>query len=378
MPSISIKAIVRRYLPRLLSQMRHTRLEPDRNFSGPSFMAPHKFPLEIILRIVVFLDDTSLVALHQTNRVLFYIVSPTADQSLLAQKAHYLAEAVRLANRDNKNLLGYCGRCHELRPLTSFSISEVMALERLEYASCLLHAQLWICPHQSYDYEKRIGAYNPADFSRLGSSPRSADCEIPGCNFVFHHKYVYTKERSCLDYHIKSEIAIFRVAHQGGSSTIRDTIQRHLTKDRLQTAINTIHAPVCDHYLLSDEQVRKNFDPADLDLDDQAWRSARVPRERARTNRRSDDSCSYCRALGVQTGFRFLARAYKTYPGVRIGLYAVVLRSFGQPGRIGREQPDEHWRCHGASERRLARFRNTWTPTPDDAPYVCPDDEGRA
>src|SRR5271163_2417275 len=176
MSSMSTKAIVRRYLPRLLSQMRHTRLEPDRNCSGPSFMAPHKFPLEIILRIAVFLDDTSLVALHQTNRDLFYTVSPTADQSLRAHKARYLAESVRLANRDNKSLVGYCGRCHKLRPLTSFSISEVMALERLEYASCLLHAQLWICPHQSYDYEKRMGLRNLADFSRLGSFPRTAGC----------------------------------------------------------------------------------------------------------------------------------------------------------------------------------------------------------
>jgi hypothetical protein len=126
-----------------------------------------------------------------------------------------------------------------------------------------------------------------------------------------------------------------------------------------------------------DEQVRKNFDPADLDLDNQAWHSACVPRERARTNRSSDDSCSYCQVLGVQTGFRFPARAYKqTFSGtVMIGLYAVVLRSFGQEGRTGREQPDEHWRCHGASERRLARFRNTWTPTPGNAPYVYPNDE---
>jgi hypothetical protein len=357
-----------------------TRLKPDWNCSGPPFMAPHKFPPEIILHIAVFLDDASLMALHHTNRDLFYSVSLTADQFLRAQKAHYLAESVKLANRDNKNLQGYCWRCHRLRPLTSFSISEVMALERLEYASCLLHAQLWICPHQSYDYEKRmevLGNRMASDFSRLGSIPHRADCEVTGCNFVFHHKYVYTKEWPGLDYHIKSEIAMFRVVHQGGPGTIRDTIQHHLTKDRLQTVINMIHAPVCDHYLLSDEQVRKNFDPADLDLDDQAWHSACVPRERARTNRSSDDSCSYCQVLGVQTGFRFLARAYKqTFSGtVMIGLYAVVLRSFGQEGRIGREQPDEHWRCHGASERRLARFRNTWTPTPGNAPYVYPNDE---
>jgi len=357
-----------------------TRLESDWDCSGPLFMAPHKFPPEIILHIAVFLDDTSLMALHHTNRDLFYSVSLTADQFLRAQKALYLAESVRLANRDNESLLGYCGRCHKQRPLTSFSISEVMALERQEYASCLQHAQLWICPHHSYDYGKRMETLRgcmPFNFSRLGSLPHRADCEVTGCNFVFHHKYVYTKEWPSLDYHIKSEIAMFRVAHQGGPGMITDTIQRHFTKDRLQTVINMIHAPVCDHYLLSDEQVRKNFDPADLDLDDQAWRSACVPRERTRTNRPSDDYCSYCQALGVQTGFRFLARAYnQTISGtVMIGLYAVVLRSFGQGDRIGREQPDEHWRCHGASERRLARFRNTWKPTSCNAPYVYPNDE---
>src|SRR3954453_22780156 len=103
---MSAKATVRRCLLRWLSRMRHTRL--DWNYSGPPFMAPHKFPPEIILLIAVFLDDTSLIALHRTNQDLFYTISPTADQFLHVQNAHYLAESVRLAKKENSALRGFC------------------------------------------------------------------------------------------------------------------------------------------------------------------------------------------------------------------------------------------------------------------------------
>jgi hypothetical protein len=369
MPSTSTRAIVRRYLLRLLSRMRHRRLEP-----GPPFMAPHKFPPEIILHIAVFLDDMSLMALHQTNQDLFYTVSPTADQFLRGQKARYLAESVRLTNRDNKKLLGFCTLCQKPRPLNSFSISEVMALERLEDANCLLHAQFWTCPHQGFTYTyEEPRAFNFNHINPLGLST----CKKTRCNLVFHHSYRFSSSGPFLDDHIKNEVAISRVAHQGGLRTIRDTIQRHLTKNRLQTVINMIHAPVCDHYLLSDEEVRKNFDPADLDLDDREWSSVRVPREEARIIRRSDNSCSYCQALGVRTEFRFLARTSRgpTNPGmVSIWLYAVVIRTF-RLNQIGLKQPEEkHWRCHGVSERMLARFQDTWTLISNDVPRVYPVD----
>jgi hypothetical protein len=368
MPSTSTRAIVGRYLLRLLSRMCHRRLE-----HGPPFMAPHKFPREIILRIAAFLDDMSLMALHHTNQDLFYTVSPTADQFLRVQKAGYLAESVRLTNRDNKKLVGFCTICQGLRPLNSFSISEVMALEKRENATCLLHAQFWICPHQGFPYHEKPPTF--FDFSRTNPLGLSI-CKETNCGVVFRHSHGYAN-RPSLDHYIKSEIAISRVAHQGRPCTIRDTIQRHLTKDRLQTVINMIHAPVCDHYLLSDEEVRKNFDPADLDLDDQVWRSVHVPREQARVIRRSDNSCSYCQALGVRTEFRFLARTSRGSPNpdmVSIWLYAVVVRSFRLASQIRGKQPEEHWRCHGVSTRRHVRFQDTWTPISSDVPRVYPVD----
>ena len=288
------------------------------------------------------------------------------------QKAHYLAESVRLTNRYNKHLRGFCVCCQELRPLIWFSVSEMMALERLEDASCLLHAQFWTCPHHSLDYTyKESRAYS--DFLR--SHPFGLSyCDNFQCRAVFRHKHIYARWPS-LDHYIKSEIKIFRVVHQGGPCTMRDTIQRHLTKDRLQTAISMIHAPVCDHYLLSDEEVRKNFDPVDLDLEDWIWWSVRLPFETNRIIRGSDNSCSYCQALGVRTEFRFLARALQSYayPGMAaIELCAVVLRSFAMETQFGRKPPEEAWRCHGISKRRLARFRETWTLTSSGVPRVYP------
>jgi hypothetical protein len=368
MPSMSTKAIVERYLLRLLSRIRRRRFKP-----GPPFMAPHKFPLEIILYIAAFLDDISLLALHHTNQDLFYTISPTADQFLRAQKVRYLAESVRLTKRNTEKLMGFCTRCQELRPLNSFSISEVMALERLEDASCLLHAQFWICPHRSsgFAYKEPYGIFN--DIISVGAP----HCRNTECNYIFGHSHEFSCNWPFFDDCIVSEIAISRVAHQGGPYTIRDTIQRHLTKDRLQAVINMIHAPVCDHYLLSDEEVRENFDPTDLDLDDQVWRSTHVPREEARTIRQSDNSCSYCQALGVRTKFRFLARTShdSTNSGtVLIWLYAIVVRIFRQEARVGYKQPEVHWRCYGASERRLDRFRDTWTLISNDVPHFYPVD----
>ena len=112
--------------------------------------------MEITLEIAKFLDDQSLVALRHTNHDLFCTIIPTVDQLSRVREARYLVEFVKLTNGANENRLGICTDCHELQPFTAFSISETKALGKLRDASCLRHAQFWMCPHVSYSYEEII------------------------------------------------------------------------------------------------------------------------------------------------------------------------------------------------------------------------------
>jgi hypothetical protein len=357
----------------LISRIHHALRARQAPFkgSGPPFRAPHTFPRHIILHIAGFLDGASLLALRHTNRDLFYITSLIPDQIPHLREARYLADITRLTNRYNEHSLGFCTDCRELRPLKSFSLSEVMALGRLQEASCLRHAQLWMCPHVSYDYQ-RIIKLPPlgSGFCGIDDLTGHPHCGGEQCRRVFYRKILDSGRLPSRCYYIKSRISIFQVVLHSGPATLRDTLQRYFTKARVRRTVSNIHAPICDHHLLSDREVLNKYDPADIDVDDYPCAS---PHECLRPVRGSDGYCSLCQALGVQTKFRFLATADRSYYDPSrdwICLYAVVIRSLGPCSwKIG-DQPDEHWRCHGETERRLAKFRDSWNSIPSDVGHV--------
>ena len=373
MPPLSIKAFIqRRLVPQVFRAVRAPRLflEPTQaqlECCGPPFRSPHTLPTEIILRITESLDEISSMALRHTNRDLFYIISLNPDQLSRVRKALYLTAVVEhTTNTRNKGRLGFCMSCQELRPLRSFSLSEVRALESLQQASCLRHSQLWICPHVSCDYKRIVELPRPSTgfCGIIDERAGFPSCGGEQCQLDFKHE-ICGPSAGSHQCHLDSKLFISLVDCVGGPGTLRDTIQRSLTKAQIQKAMDNIRVPICDHHLLNDEEVRSKYDPADIDLDVSYWHGVPFPEEHMRTIRRSDGSCSYCQAVGVQTKFRFVAWAYRTGcvpETARIILEVVLIRSLAaHPKRQGK--PDKHWRCHGMTERRIADFRDSWIPS---------------
>ena len=103
---------------------------------GPPFRSPHDLPTEIILQIADCLDEVSLLALRHTNRDLLYIVLLEPDQVLSLRKTRVIGH---INNRYDKNRV-HCTGCQRLRPLAAFSLSELIALQSLQQASCLRHS----------------------------------------------------------------------------------------------------------------------------------------------------------------------------------------------------------------------------------------------
>jgi hypothetical protein len=351
-------------------------------YCGPLFRAFQSFPTEIILHIADLLDEPSLLALRHTNRNLFYIISPTPDQISRAREARYVIEFIKITEDHNKDSMAFCTSCQELRPLASFSVSEIMMLERLQEASCLRHNKLWICPHVTYDFESIMELpYKGAFICRTDESDCLSYFGFRTCDMVFSSLILESEsERWPSQYWIETEIRMFIVEHLGGPDMRRDIIQRYLTKDRVQKAAKNIHAPICDHYLLSDEQVHNKYDPTDIDLNDHTWHRIDVPDEHMRTVRKSDGSCSFCQALGLQTKFRFVVTSCgknSSLGTTAVALSAVLVRSLGAYEEKTLDQLDAHRRCYAVTERRLAKFRETWDRICTDVPEVSPVEPSR-
>jgi hypothetical protein len=378
--SISMEAVVKAYLLPLISLIypavkppgtspKPTRVQPK--FWMPSFRSPHTLPTEIILQFAELLDEASLLALRHTNRDLFYIISLTPDQNSRLPEVYHLAALRRLlrrlANEYDKDRQGFCTTCQEHRPLTSFSLSEVMALDRCQQASCLQHNQFWLCPHVNCDYQSMLN---------LRYDGRNNPC-CTNCRGLFPSHYVESQEPQFSQACFKSYMTVAILEHRGGLSMLRDTIQRHCTRALVHEVLDNIRAPICDHHLMSDRKVLDTYDPTDMDLYNNVRRDRR-PEEDVRTPRRSDGSCSLCHAMGAQTGFRFeaIVTDSNSYSGSATILIKVVLiRSLGgclpySRPRKPRDRVDEHWRCHSTTQRRLTRFRDDAVPF--DVPYVRP------
>jgi hypothetical protein len=359
--SISIEAVVKAYLLPLISliypavKARGTSPKPTRaqpKFWMPSFRSPHTLPTEIILQFAELLDEASLLALRHTNRDLFYIISLTPDQNSRLPEVSYLAALRRLLQRltdgYDKDRQGFCTTCREHRPLTSFSLSEVMALNRFQQASCLQHNQFWWCPHMSCDYQSMVDPYGIG-----GGHPYCTKCRTT----IGHHTFGQGSRFS--QAFLKSKVSVALLEHRGGPSMLRDTIQRHCTRALVHEVLDNIPAPICDHHLLSDRKVLDTYDPTDMDLYNIDRHDDRPREEYMRTPRRSDGSCSLCHAMGAQTKFRFQAIAIDSSsdPGhTSILIEVVLIRSFG--GCLGyfrrrksRDRVDEHLRCHGTTQR---------------------------
>ena len=196
-----------------IQNARKARLAPpkatqaDFDCSGPPFGAPHNLPAEIILRVAGFLDEVSLMALHHTNRDLFHIIPLTPDQASSACYARYLAEFANLCSKDHQ---GLCTTCQDLQPLASFSISEVMALERQQHARCLRHSQLWMCPHVSYDYNMIMGLGRTGRWIKIHNYTGFPNCGSRRCSHIFRHEFT-PDQTSFLDDSIQSTITISKV-----------------------------------------------------------------------------------------------------------------------------------------------------------------------
>jgi hypothetical protein len=149
MLSVSVEAVIKACLLPLISLIYHGAKAPQTppkptqaqpKFWMPSFRSPHTLPTEIILKFAEFLDEASSLALRHRNRDLFYTISLTPDQYSRLPESKYLAALHRLTVGNDKNHQGFCTTYGEHRPLTFFSVSEVMALNRLQPASCLKHS----------------------------------------------------------------------------------------------------------------------------------------------------------------------------------------------------------------------------------------------
>jgi hypothetical protein len=382
--SISIEAVVKAYVLPLISlihpavKARRISLKPTRaqpKFWMPPFRSPHTLPTEIILQFAELLDEASLLALRHTNRDLFYIISLTPDQNSRLPEVYYLATLRRLLRRltygYEKDRQGFCTTCQEHRPLTSFSLSEVMALDRFQQASCLQHNQFWLCPHVSCDYQSMMNThYSGWGFDGIDSHP----C-LTKCRTVFHHSIASQGPRISLAY-LKSSVSVALLEHLGGPSMLRDTLQRHGTRALVHKALDNIRAPICDHHLLSDRKVLDTYDPTDIDLYNNDQHDL-PPEEDMRVPRRSDSFCSLCHAMGTQTKFRFEVTVVdsRSDPGhAFIMIKVVLIRRLGGGRWYSRlrGRVDEHWRCHGTTQRRLTRFRDGAGPVK--VPYVHFDD----
>ena len=383
MCSISIEAVVKAYVLPLISlihpavKARRISLKPTRaqpKVWMPPFRSPHTLPTEIILQFAELLDEASLLALRHTNRDLFYIISLTPDQNSRLPEVYYLAKLRRLLRRltygYEKDRQGFCTTCQEYRPLTSFSLSEVMALDSFQQASCLQHNQFWLCPHKSCNYQSMLDMHDCRwGFDRIDSQSSLA-CPT-NCRTVFRHSIASQGSRISLAY-LKSSVFVALLEHLGGPSMLRDTIQRHCTRALVHEVLDNIRAPICDHHLLSDRKVLDTYDPTDIDLYNNDQHDL-PPEENMRVPRRSDSFCSLCHAMGTQTKFRFEATVVdsRSYPGhASIMITVVLIRRLG--GGLWYSRPrdrvDEHWRCHGTTRRRLTRFRDGAGPAK--MPYV--------
>jgi hypothetical protein len=383
MCSISIEAVVKAYILPLISlihpavKARRISLKPTRaqpKFWMPPFRSPHTLPTEIILQFAELLDEASLLALRHTNRDLFYIISLTPDQNSRLPEVYYLATLRRslrkLTYGYEEDRQGFCTTCQEYRPLTSFSLSEVMALDRFQQASCLQHNQFWLCPHKSCNYQSML------DVRDRGWGFDGIDCQSShpcstNCRTVFRHSIARQGPPISLAY-LKSSVFVVYLEHLGGPSMLRDTIQRHCTRALVHEVLDNIRAPICDHHLLSDRKVLDTYDPTDIDLYDNDRHDLR-PEENMRVPRRSDSFCSLCHAMGTQTKFRFEATIVNTHSNpihTSIMITIVLIRHlknglwYSRP----RDRVDEHWRCHSTTQRKLTRFRDDAGPVK--TPYV--------
>jgi len=370
MLSVSVHAAYERCIVPLISRIHHdakARRASSKHL-GPPFRSPHTLPTEIILQIAELLDEASLQALRHTNRDLFYIISLTPDQTSRLPEACYLAALRRLTVGYDNNRQGFCTNCKQPRPLMSFSVSEVMALDKYQPASCLRHSQFWVCPHVTYDYQDIIKLPEEGK-GFLGIDNWTGHPRCWKCRCGFRH-YICSGRRWST-YYILSNITIAQLERRGGPGMLTDTIQRHCPRALVHKSLCSIRAPICDHHLLSHRTVLDAYDPTDMDL--HYPNDALPPQEHLRTARRSDGSCSFCQAMGVQTKFRFQATAYNFEPGrTNIVIDVVLTRSLAACSRRSQNRPDEHWRCHGMTERKLARFCDAGFP---DGIRVIPFDE---
>jgi hypothetical protein len=374
MPSVSVHAAYERCIVSLISRIHHgAKARPaSSKHLGPPFRSPHTLPAEIILQIAELLDEASLQALRHTNRDLFYIISLTPDQTSRLPEACYLAALRRLTVGYDNNRQGFCTNCKEPRPLMSFSVSEVMALDKYQPASCLRHSQFWVCPHVAYDYQDIIKL--PKEGKGFCGIDWTGHPCCRKCQGDFRH--YFRSGRRFSTHFILSYITVARLERHGGPGMLTDTIQRHYTRALVHKALCSIRAPICDHHLLSHRTVLDAYDPTDMDLHYYPY-DALPPHEHLRTARRSDGFCSFCQAMGVQTKFRFRATAYSFRPGwTNIEIEVVLTRSLAACSRRSQNRPDEHWRCHGMTERKLARLCDAGFPNgirviPFDEATIC-------
>jgi hypothetical protein len=370
MSPVSVHAVYERCIVPLISRIHHAAKarRASSKCLGSPFRSPHTLPTEIILQIAELLDEASLQALRHTNRDLFYIISLTPDQTSRLPEAYYLAALRRLTVGYDNNRQGFCTNCKEPRPLTSFSVSEVMAFDSYQQASCLRHSQFWVCPHVTYDYQDIIKLPKKGKgfcaIDNWTGHPRCWKCRGDFYHYICSGRMWFTN-------YILSHITVARLKRRGSPGMLTDTIQRHCTRALVQKALCNIRAPICDHHLLSHRTVLDAYDPTDMDL--RYPYDILPPQEHRRTTRRSDGSCSFCQAMGVQTKFRFQATAYNFQPGwTNIVIEVVLTRSLPACSRRSQNKPDKHWRCHGMTERKLARFCDA--DFPDRIPYISFDD----
>lgn len=185
------------------------------------------------------------------------------------------------------------------------------------------------------------------------------------CRRNFKHR-IYDG-RMPFQYYVRSNLLVAQLVHCGSPSTQRDTIQRHCTRALVQKVLDNIRAPICDHHLLSDRKVLNSYDPSDIDIEEGVPHRILPPPEHMRTSRRSDGSCSFCQAMGVQTNFRFHATTYQSlsYLGeADIRIEVVLTRNLGACLWKSWDRPNRHWRCHGITQRKLAKFRDAGGPDP--------------
>ena len=99
-------------------------------------------------------------------------------------------------------------------------------------------------------------------FSGLDKVDGYSDCGSPNCYHDFQH---YSSLSPRFEDYIESRIFIDAVRNPGGPGTLEDKLKRSFPRARLEKAMDNLRAPICDHRMLSDEQVRNKYDPTDID-----------------------------------------------------------------------------------------------------------------